>query len=366
MGEAAYVVLTPILLNRGLGLLGPSFRAWILGVRMVNILDVAREAGVSKTTVSYVISGNSKISRKTTDKVRKAMRKLGYTVNHSARALSTSRTMTLGVATSDIEDVVSSPLLKGIYFTGLSSHARKLGYDLLLMVDEDGRKEIEDAALARKIDGLILMDVNSHDNRVATALAAGIPTVLFGMPEQTGGMDVVDTNFEQAAADLVTHFALNGHRRILLISSFDANDPNPLNYSLRFARSANMEAERNGLRIEREWFGGQPGWSLRRAIQRHPGVTGVIVEDQEMAVGARMELTQEEVAVPGGISVAVLLADVVYEKMRMPVSTVTINTRDIASAVVDTLLWRIEHPGSEPRTTLVNTTWHEEGSILNL
>lgn len=336
----------------------------VFGVCMVNILDVAREAGVSKTTVSYVISGNPKITKKTAGKVHKAMQKLGYTVNHSARALSTSRTMTLGVATSDIEDIASSPLLKGIYFSGLSDYARKRGYDILLMVDEDGTREIEDAARAQKIDGLILMDIDSHDPRVGVAVDSGVPTVLFGMPEKTQGLDVVDTNFEQAAHNLVNRFAQGGHKEIILASKCNRSDSNPLNYTLRFIRAAEDEAARCNIRIEQECIDADATeWSLHEALLRHPNATGVIVEDQDTAVSARLELEQAHMAVPGDISLAVLLADVVYERMRMPPTSACIDTRTITSSVVDALLRRIDNPDAGPGEKLIDTSWHDEGTI---
>lgn len=331
---------------------------------MVNILDVAHEAGVSKTTVSYVISENPKISAKTASKVHKAMQKLGYSVNHAARALSTSRTMTLGVATSDLEDIASSPLLKGIYFSGLSDYARKRGYDILLMVDEDGTRGIEDAVRAQKIDGLILMDIYTRDPRVSVAVDSGIPTVLFGMPEKTQGLDIVDTDFEQTAYDLVNQFAQKGHREILLISRDNYAGPGPLNSALRFSRAAKEEAAQRGMTIVQEYVGEDVAHGfLLKALMRHPRATGVIVQDQEMAVSAWLELEHAHVAIPGDISLAVLLEDVVYERLMMPVTTACIDTRTITASVIDALLFRIDNPGSAPGAKLIGTSWQDKGTI---
>ncbi|WJD54299.1 LacI family DNA-binding transcriptional regulator [Bifidobacterium catenulatum] len=64
---------------------------------MVTISDVAHAAGVSKATVSYVLSGDPRITQATTLKVQHAIDELGYTVNHAARALSVRKTKTIGV-----------------------------------------------------------------------------------------------------------------------------------------------------------------------------------------------------------------------------------------------------------------------------
>ena len=159
---------------------------------MVTITDVAREAGVSKTTVSYVISRPSRVSAESRDKVRRAMRKLGYTVNHAARALSTARSMTLGVL-APAEDEASMSITRGAYLCALSNFARLKGYDLLLLSDPDGVRAVRDAADARKVDGLIIMDIRRDDPRVRAAVEGGLPTVLLGIPADSMGLDEVDT-----------------------------------------------------------------------------------------------------------------------------------------------------------------------------
>lgn len=77
---------------------------------MVTISDVAHAAGVSKATVSYVLSGDPRITQATTLKVQHAIDELGYTVNHAARALSVRKTKTIGVV---------SPAFHGNYLSAL-------------------------------------------------------------------------------------------------------------------------------------------------------------------------------------------------------------------------------------------------------
>lgn len=82
---------------------------------MVTISDVAHAAGVSKATVSYVLSGDPRITQATTLKVQHAIDELGYTVNHAARALSVRKTKTIGVV---------SPAFHGNYLSALFGTVR--------------------------------------------------------------------------------------------------------------------------------------------------------------------------------------------------------------------------------------------------
>ena len=99
---------------------------------MVTISDVAHAAGVSKATVSYVLSGDPRITQATTLKVQHAIDELGYTVNHAARALSVRKTKTIGVVSPAFHGNYLSALF-GLYVYLLSEEATKKGYDTLLI-----------------------------------------------------------------------------------------------------------------------------------------------------------------------------------------------------------------------------------------
>ena len=107
---------------------------------MVTISDVAHAAGVSKATVSYVLSGDPRITQATTLKVQHAIDELGYTVNHAARALSVRKTKTIGVVSPAFHGNYLSALF-GLYVYLLSEEATKRGYDTLLIGENDGFHE---------------------------------------------------------------------------------------------------------------------------------------------------------------------------------------------------------------------------------
>src|SRR5215203_5836056 len=89
--------------------------------------DVAREAGVSISTVSRVLNRNVPVSEEVVTRVEAAMRALRYTPRAAARNLATSRTNTLGLLLAEIVGDFFSPLLSGI-----ESVAAQHGYDLLI------------------------------------------------------------------------------------------------------------------------------------------------------------------------------------------------------------------------------------------
>ena len=105
---------------------------------MTTMLEVAKRAGVSKATVSRVLSGNGYVSQETKDRVFQAVEESGYRPNLLARNLSAKSTQTLGL-------VVTNTLYHGIYFSELLFHAARMaeekGRQLLLA---DGKHSAEE------------------------------------------------------------------------------------------------------------------------------------------------------------------------------------------------------------------------------
>ncbi|MBQ1161517.1 LacI family DNA-binding transcriptional regulator [Streptomyces sp. A73] len=131
---------------------------------MVKITDVARRAGVSPSTVSYVLSGKRSISAATQRRVEASIRELGYRPHAGARALASSRSNVLALV---------MPLRSGIHvpvqmqFAGaVVTTARGHDHDVLLLTQEEGEDGLRRVADSALVDALIVMDVQLRDARV--------------------------------------------------------------------------------------------------------------------------------------------------------------------------------------------------------
>lgn len=334
---------------------------------MVTINDVAREAGVSKTTVSYVISHNPRIPHDTQERVRRAMKKLGYSVNHTARALSTSKTMTLGLLVSGQNDGMPLSLTRGAYLCELSKFARQHGYDLLLISNPDGVQAIRELASARKVDGLILMDLQRNDVRVAAAVESKLPTVLLGVPSDSLGLDVVDTDFERAAHELIRRFVNQGHRDIALVHTSESPKDDGANYAVRFRQAALTEARAAGITLRvppMDVWDLNPAEHIRTVLNRFPTASGLLIDDDNAVIAAPQALLELGIHVPEDLSVAVVVPDVIHQRMRIPYTAVNINLSAVAEETIDTLIRRISKPDSPSVTRLVSQPLNDCGSII--
>ena len=132
---------------------------------MVNIGDVARAAGVSRSTASYALSGKRTISPAVRQNVERAVRELGYIPNAGARALATSRTNVIALLGQFFDDEFAPAMLQ--YILGITNRARELGFDTLLVTESDGVGALTRIASSRMVDGFVLLNVSESDERLA-------------------------------------------------------------------------------------------------------------------------------------------------------------------------------------------------------
>lgn len=178
--------------------------------RRISIKDVAARSGVSKSTVSRVVSDRGgSVSGKAQEAVRKAIEELGYAHNTGAAGLRTRRTYLALLVVPDIANPFWSEIARGVQdFLEDGKYSVVVGN-----TDWNGHREEDYFRLAAsgRFDGLI---VNSVTNDLARIASAGIPTVLIGERSTRSPLDTVGTDTYAATMTALGHLASMGHRRI--------------------------------------------------------------------------------------------------------------------------------------------------------
>lgn len=180
---------------------------------MARIIDVAREAGVSRTTVSRYINKNIELPAATGARIDAAIKRLNYRPNLLAKSLSTGRSDLIGVVAPDI----SNPFF-GSLISAIEVEAEKHGYSVLVSNSRGLRsKEVELITRLedRHVDGLILMTNISDDDGALAAFLATYDNIMLLDEDVTGfaGPRVFVEN-EQGAWQATQYLIEAGHRRI--------------------------------------------------------------------------------------------------------------------------------------------------------
>jgi len=194
---------------------------------VATIGDVARKAGVARTTVSHTLSGKRPVAADTRERVLATARELGYQPNAAARSLTSRRMNTVGLALP--LDFYRDTLPEGPFFGFIAHAADRLAHHdhklLCLISREPDPTELVRLAQAGYVDGLLLLQVRLADRRIAPLRATGIPFVVIGRPHDTTGLICVDADLAAAAEVAVRYLADLGHRRIALLTAFHDGAP---------------------------------------------------------------------------------------------------------------------------------------------
>lgn len=328
--------------------------------------DVAREAGVSRSTVSSVLTGRKAVSPETRARIEAAIAKLDFSVNSGARALATRRTMTLGLVVR-FHQAEFGPALS-TYVVAISDAARARGYHVLLLTDPDGAEAVRRAISGRQVDGLILMNLVEDDPRLEPIAASGFPAVLVGMPSRRQGIDAVDLDFAAGARLLVDRLADAGHRDAMFIGFPDELLAAGATYVQRFRDAALARAAERGVRLESHATPASlPGVReqlrelLRAVAGRH---TALLIHSDAAVALLPMVLQELGLSAPGDVSVLSLHSADLAQLYLLPYTSVESQPERVVEEAIELLVRRIEgEPDREPVAWLVAPLLEERGSV---
>jgi DNA-binding LacI/PurR family transcriptional regulator len=316
---------------------------------VATIGDVARAAGVSTSTVSYVLSGKRPISAPTRHRVERSIRELGFRPHAGARALASSQTNVLALVAPLHVGVNVNVIMQ--FVTGVVTSARTFDYDVLLLTQDDatGLERVADGSM---VDALIMMDIEAADPRVPVLAGLRQPAVLIGLPDNTEGLSCVDLDFEAAGRLAVRHLAQLGHRQIALIGSPRAVLERHTSYADRMLRGFAAETAALGIEGVYEPCESSPTGAVTAVdgvLARMPGVTGLVVHNEVALPAVVATLRERAVAVPDDISlVAVCPLDVAVGQ-PLPLTSVDIPAHVIGRVAVEMAMARVA--GEQPAET---------------
>ncbi|SHI65707.1 transcriptional regulator, LacI family [Clostridium cavendishii DSM 21758] len=186
----------------------------------VTIREVAKEAGVSPSTVSRVIANNPKISDETKERVLEVIKRLDYHPNAIARSLAKSFTSTIGIVLPrEAEDLFKNPFFVQA-MTGINVYAQKKGYYIMYSFTKTEEEEVElinRFISSNIVDGVILLIARSKDKCIKLLKEKEFPFTVVGRPDETEGVLWVDNDNFQAAYNATNYLFARGYNNLAFI-----------------------------------------------------------------------------------------------------------------------------------------------------
>ncbi|MFE0736883.1 LacI family DNA-binding transcriptional regulator [Streptomyces sp. NPDC058855] len=321
---------------------------------MVTLAEVARHAGVSASTVSYVLSGKRPISDGTRQRVRASIEQLGYQPHAGARALASSRSRIIALMVPLRTDMYVPVMLD--IAVAVATTARAHGYDVLLLTGEEGPSALRRVTGSGLAEAVILMDVQLHDERLAVLRTAGPPAVLVGLPADPAGLSCVDLDFAAAGALCVDHLAALGHREIAVVGESPGVYARHTGFAERTLRGLRQRAERLGVGLlHRACEGSHDAVAqvLARILDERPGVSAFVVQNETAVEPLLALLRRTGRAVPEDVSVVAVCPEAVAAQASVPLTSVAIPAQELGRRAVERLVARLADPAARTGTELL-------------
>src|SRR5690349_20405182 len=168
----------------------------------MNIGEIARRAGVSRSTVSYALSGKRTVYPETRQRIQAVIDEVDYRPNAAARALKEGRTRTPGLVKPPTSLRLTDIQLRFVA-TVVEAAARADFAVLRSPSGGDHDRSFERVISGRRVDGVILMEIRLEDERVTRLEQAGLPFVTIGHTAHPGGTWWVDLDYATLVARCV-------------------------------------------------------------------------------------------------------------------------------------------------------------------
>jgi LacI family transcriptional regulator len=184
---------------------------------MVTVKDVAREVGLSVTTVSRALNDYDDVSDATKARIREAARRLDYHPNAVARSLQNSRANAVALVIPRVLHRTYDAFWLE-FIGGAAESCAVRGFDLLMAAtDDQAGQGFRRVVRGRRVDGIILCDVRRQDPRVAYLKKHGLPFVSFGRTIENMDYSYIDVDGAAGSATAVEHLIRLGHHRIAFL-----------------------------------------------------------------------------------------------------------------------------------------------------
>lgn len=316
---------------------------------MPTILDVARLAGVSKTTVSRVLNSPDLVNEQTRQRIQQIIGDLNYLPSMLAQGMRRQRTKTIGVLIPDFKNLFYAEFLEHV-----ESAARKHGYVAIVCstdIDSEREKDYINQLLQRRIDGLIMCWYKGvRENRAfLTQLAKKVPVVIMDQPSCGLPVSAVYSDGFMGIRNLTTYFLRMGHRRIGIIKALERYPVGRNRFEGYTAalQECGIEVD-NRLIEESDWTPSAAAAATGRLLNKFRP-TAIIAVTDLMAIGVLRCLHEKGCAVPQDIAVGGFDNIAMASLISPPLTTVAQPIDQMAMEATHQLIRRIENPRSRNR-----------------
>ncbi len=298
--------------------------------------DIAKELGVSKTTVSRAISGKGRISEATRNRVREFINENKYRPNPLAKGLANSKTYNLCWAMPGDSTITDLPFFQRCLL-GIVETAAVNDYDILIsMIYEENTIQLARIIDNRKVDGVILGRTLKDDKNVALLKDKGTPFVVIGSSEDADVIQI-DNDHIKACRELTDILIMKGMRRFSLIGG-------DMNHMVNITRYEGFKSALQDRNINPDqnliYLNNEKDEEIERAVDNAimNNAECIMCMDDRICATVVNKLRRDSVMIPGEIRVASFYNSRLLDEVRTPITALQYDPKELGATACRTLL----------------------------
>jgi DNA-binding LacI/PurR family transcriptional regulator len=329
-------------------------------IKKTTIVDIAKAAGVSVSTVSRILNDKPDVAEETRRRVLQVIEEQRFAPQMSWQQLRSgkSRFITLHFP----QDF--NPPSQGI-ITSAALRCEEMGYTLNLIVGSLDENDLLAIYRSGQADATILVEILAHDWRVELLRRHGLSFVMIGRCADLSGLSYVDFDIGSGMNETVTHLAALGHRHIGLITLGEVTTRKEYGYTAWAREGYSAACRQYGL--PEYWRAtGLNTESVTKAVLQllaeHPQLTALVTPQDASVPGILKAVAGLGLRIPDDISIVGLLDETVAEMTTPPLTALTFFSRELGEAAVDMLVAHLNDDALPPQQLLLRPRLHVRGS----
>lgn len=336
---------------------------------MSTMEEVAKVAGVSKSTVSNVFSKKRPISKEVRERVLAVAKQLNYKPNYWARSLAVKETRIIGL-NMQAEKVKFSQFHLSL-LNGVLNECFNQGYRLLVnTLSENFRTPVEFQA-SDPVDGEILLDPSIDDKRIADGIIQGHHLVVIGKPPSRyeDKITYVDNNNIGAAEQVTAQLIELGHKNILFLNApviRTVSNDREMGYKKAFQSVGFKVDPKMIVNKDEQSTSVEYGYAqAKRMLGANSNISAIITDNDKIALGVYKAAEELGYSIPEHLSVISFSDDTVYAaEFSPPLTSVRLNGEMLGTEAAKLLIEQLKLKQSLVKRVVVPTEFVKRGSCM--
>jgi DNA-binding LacI/PurR family transcriptional regulator len=329
-------------------------------IKKTTIVDIAEASGVSVTTVSRILNNRPDVADETRQRVLQIIEDHGFAPQAPWQQLRSGKSRAV---TLHFPQDFNSPTHDIIINAALG--CEKAGYSLNLVANPLSDNDLLAIFRSGQADGMILMEILTHDPRVELLRQMEVPFVMIGRCADTSGLSYVDSDVGAGVSDAVSHLFGLGHRAIALVTIAQVKDEKEYGYTTWALQSYERSCKLFGLpRIWRavDQKTEDVACAVNTLLAQHPEISAIVAPQDSALAGILNAVQARGLRIPDDLSLIGLLTDSVSLLTTPPMTTIGFPSRELGMEAARILTNQLSGAASGPHQVLLRPELTVRGS----